>query len=88
MKLQTSHSPCSLTRSLPLGSPFGPTFGCSISKAPPFRLWLNLLNSGLKEGRGILAFCREHGQGLGYDGTILSIGNAEPLALHWQHFHG
>ena len=33
-------SPCSLTRSLPLGSPFGPTFGCSISKTPPFRLWL------------------------------------------------
>ena len=37
--------PCSLTRSLPLISPFGPTFGCSISKAPPFRLWLNSLYS-------------------------------------------
>jgi hypothetical protein len=32
---QTSIStPCSLTRSLPLISPFGPTFGCSSSKAP------------------------------------------------------
>ncbi len=30
---------CSLTRSLPLVSPFGPTCGCSISKAPLFRLW-------------------------------------------------
>jgi hypothetical protein len=30
---------CPLTRSLPLSSPSGPTFGCSISKAPPFRLW-------------------------------------------------
>ena len=43
--LQTSFfspsPPSSLTRSLPLGSPFGPTFGCSISKTPPFRLWLN-----------------------------------------------
>jgi hypothetical protein len=38
-------SPCPLTRSLPLGSPFGPTFGCSISKAPPFRLWLIPLHS-------------------------------------------
>jgi hypothetical protein len=31
-----------------LCSPSGPTFGCSISKAPPFRLcplWLNLLHS-------------------------------------------
>jgi len=38
MELSATHSVCSLTRSLPLGSPFGPTFGCSISKAPPFRL--------------------------------------------------
>ena len=43
---KTSFStPCSLTRSLPLISPFGPTFGCSISKAPPFRLWLIMLDS-------------------------------------------
>jgi hypothetical protein len=33
------HYLCPLIRSFPLGSPFGPTFGCSISKAPPFRLW-------------------------------------------------
>ena len=49
IELQATHSLCPLTRSLPLGSPFGPTFGCSISKAPPFRLWLILLNSGVDE---------------------------------------
>ena len=36
---------CPLTRSLPLFSPFGPTFGCSFSKAPPFRLWSIPLDS-------------------------------------------
>jgi hypothetical protein len=37
-----------LIRPFPLGSPFGPTFGCSISKAPPFRLWLIPLELCLK----------------------------------------
>jgi len=42
--------PLALSRAATLAAwvPFGPTFGCSISKAPPFRLcprWLNLLDS-------------------------------------------
>ena len=36
-----SVSSFTLTRSLPLVSPFGPTFGCSISLFPKARLWLN-----------------------------------------------
>jgi len=33
--------PLALSRAATLAAwvPFGPTFGCSISKAPPFRLW-------------------------------------------------
>ena len=49
--MQITHSPCSLyplTRLLPLGSPFGPTFGCSISHLPRCSIVVKSAAFGMK----------------------------------------